>query len=297
MSKSSLWKQDKQGNLVFPQRSGQIQEAYAVESFWERSAVSVFVLVLCAVLDSVVFLQLFSLILYDHVWLQRLSTIGCLIAFDFGPIYLGISRRRSTQGLKVDKLGCALLTAAFLGVAFFNCYLRIMLKDQLVPVDSTAESSVFSSMSGGSNPAALPYAIFSGILPLATSIVSFYVSLSSCNPLKSRLKRLRKQQVELEDAICQLDAVLAEYKQSSELAQRLRTEDDMLYVSALTTAKEQAFYLADYVRERIKEHLGDAAALNALSGDFRADLEAYCRPSIVEVPVSNTDAIHVKEVV
>ncbi len=297
MNKTPLWKQDKQGNLVFPRRSGLIQDAYAVESFWERPCVSLFVLALCGIADFMVFSQLFALILYEHEWLQRLSVVGCLIAFDFGPVYLGMARRRSTQGLRADKLGCALLVAAFLGVALFNCYLRIMLRDQLVPSNSAAEFSLFSVMNPGSSPAALPYAVFSSVLPVATSIVSFFVSLSSCNPLKVRLKRLRRQQIELEDAICQVDAILAEYKQTSDLKTRLQKEDDAMYAAALAAVKEQGFYLADYVRERLKEHLGDPAALNELSKDHRSSLETLCRPTIAEVPVGNADTIQIKEAV
>ena len=62
-------------------------------------------------------------------------------------------------------------------------------------------------------------------------------------------------------------------------------------------AKEQGIYLAEYVRERIKEHLGDTAALNGLSGDHRARLEALCRPSPGEAAEEPADGVYIKEVV
>ncbi|MBO4676588.1 MAG: hypothetical protein J5633_03470 [Oscillospiraceae bacterium] len=289
--RKAIYKLNKQGSLVFPLRNDLLQDAYKVESFWERPAVSLFVLILCSTLDYVVFAQTFSIILYDKVLLQRLSVIGCLIGFDLGPVYLGLSRRKATQGLRVDKLGCALLVTAFLTMVAFNTYLRVVLKDQLVPASSAAAFSVFNTGAAESNPAALPYAIFSSILPVATSIVSFYVSLVSSNPLKSRLMRLRKEQIELEDAISQLEAILEEYAHAPELEARLLNEDKAMYLNALAMAKEQGFYLCDYVRERLKEHLGDATAMNLLSSDVRGKLEALCQPPKVNagVPVTTVN--------
>ena len=65
--RKAIYKLTKQGSLVFPLRNDLLQDAYKVESFWERPAVSLFVLILCSTLDYVVFAQTFSIILYDKV--------------------------------------------------------------------------------------------------------------------------------------------------------------------------------------------------------------------------------------
>lgn len=270
-NRKSLWTMDKQGNLVFPLREAQLNGAYTPDSKWEHPYAAIIIMLVCGTLDYVVFKSTFSSILYDAVWLQRLSVIGFLVAFDLAPIYLGILVKKSSQGMKVSTFAVITLSTAFALALVGNVWLRITIKDILVPADSVSSTSIFSSSTSStdSNSAALPYAIVSSILPLATSIVSFVASYMSSNPLRDKLKKLREKQVELEDAIGQLEAVVEEYDEETDYKARLLDEDDSSYENAVRITQELGFMYADYVRERIKEHLGDAAATNELSKDCR----------------------------
>ena len=315
INKKSLWKMDKQGNLVFPTRSGQLKATYASTSIWEHPIMAIVIMAAAAVMDYAVFKQLFAALLYDRAWLQVVGVCACLVAFDLGPIYLGILVKRDRQGLKIDWFTVAGLVFAFLLVFAGNIWLRITVKDVLIPKNTTSASSLFSAVGADSDQAALPYAIFSSLLPVATSFVSFVASCTAANPLLARIKRLHYQEVELEDRIVQVEAVLKEYNEDPDLYGRLMEEDDRMFETASTRANELGYLYVDYVRERIKEHLGDPAATNELSKDVRDRLESLLaalpdrRPELPEQPeppeptgetsepdYSNTHLITTKEV-
>ena len=269
-----LWKIDKQGNLNYHLRMDQAGELYMPDTVWERPVVTFILMILCAILDYVVFQQLFAAILYDQVLIQRLSVLGCLIAFDVAPIYLGVQMKKHQQGFQIDWSTVYGLLTAFLLVCVGNLWLRITVRDILVPDSSASAFSVFSTAEeSGSNSAALPYAIFSSFLPVATSLVSYGASYISANPLKARVKMLHVHQIQLEDAINQVNSILCEYEEDAELGARLLAEDDQMYLAAEKRTQELGFWYCDYVRERIKEHLGDPAATNELSKDVRQQLE------------------------
>ena len=54
--------------------------------------------------------------------------------------------------------------------------------------------------------------------------------------------------------------------------ERLLKEDDQKYGNMLAMIRERTLLYCDYVRERLKEHLGDPASSNELSRDNREHL-------------------------
>lgn len=281
----NVWKIGKRGNLRFPKRARRLNRLFAPDSKWEHPVAAIVVMLVCATLDFVVFKQLFGAILYDQLLIQWLSVIGCLVAFDLAPIYLGILLKKNSQGFRISWFAVGALTFAFVAVAVGNVWLRITVKDILVPDDSATASSIFSAAGAvRSNSPALPYAIVSSALPVATSAVSFIVSYVSSNPLKSKLKNLRRIQVDIEDDINQDEAILTEYTKNGNITARLNEQDAEMLKLALASACEQGFAYADYVRERISEHLGEAAAANELAKDYRDKLSALINEILVGGP-------------
>ena len=275
-----LWQLDREGNLHFPIRSEQLPEHYRADSGWESPSAAIVVMLVCGLLDFVVFKQLFATMLYDYVLIQWLSIIGCLVAFDLAPIYMGILVRKKAQGYRTGTFVIALLLFAFLMVLAGNVALRIIQRNVLVPDLSSFSSSVLGPVENTSqeNEVAYPYAIFSSMLPLATSIVSFAVSYISSDPLKARLRLLHREHIELEDAIGMLDSVLLEYEIDPDLKGRLLADDDYAYFKKLQMARERGLQYCDYVRERLKEHLGEASSTNELSKDIHGKLLAHAQP-------------------
>ena len=271
---NNLWAVNQQGGLEFGLRNELLKREYQVDSMWEHPVVAVAVMFVCATLDFVLFKQLFASFLYDHVLIQWFSIIGCLIGFDLAPIYLGILVRKKNQGYRISLLLLGLLILAFVLAIAGNVWLRIEMRDLVLPAASSTGTSLFGSVAEEetANPAAMPYAIFTAALPIVTSLVSFGISYITSNPLKNKLKVLHTSQVKLEDSIGQLKAILIEYEEDPDLTGRLTAEDDEQYATCLGLTREQAVAYCDYVRERIKEHLGDPAASNELSKDSRQAL-------------------------
>ena len=176
--KNNLWTLDRQGGLAFTLRSELAERENKADSLWEYPAVAVVVMLLCGTLDCVLFLQLFSSFLYDHVLIQFFSVIGCLVGFDLAPIYLGILMRKKNQSFRIPKFMPALLIFAFTMVIIGNVWLRIELRDLVLPASSSTGTSLFgtATQEAAVNPGALPYAIFAALLPIVASVVSFAIS-------------------------------------------------------------------------------------------------------------------------
>ena len=276
MSKKNLWTVNRQGGLDFGLRRDLTEREFAADSTWEHPIAALVVMLLCASLDFVLFKQLFASFLYDHVLIQWFSIVGLLVGFDCAPIYAGIHVSKRSQGYRVPVWLMCLLAAAFTLALVGNIWLRVELRDLVLPASSSTGTSLFGAVTEETetNPAALPYAIFAAALPIVTSLVSFGISYITSNPLKSRLKTLHTVQVELEASIGELEAILTEYNEDPDFAARLTAEDDEQYETQLGMTREQAVAYCDYVRERIKEHLGDPAASNELSKDSRQALQA-----------------------
>ena len=79
------WILDKNGSIVFKTMENVVKKRYSSKSIFERSSVAIFVMILCAVLDSTLFYQLLSKALYDSPATMYATTIGLLIGFDYAP--------------------------------------------------------------------------------------------------------------------------------------------------------------------------------------------------------------------
>lgn len=275
-----LWQIDREGNLHFPLRREQLPNLYCADSGWESPSAAVAVMLICGLLDFVVFKQLFATMLYDYVLIQWLSIIGCLVAFDLAPIYMGILTRKKSQGYRVNSTVILLLFCSFFMVLVGNVFLRIIQRNVLVPDLSAFSSSILGPVEETTqeNEVAYPYAVFSSLLPLATSIVSFAVSYISSDPLKAKLRKLHQEQIELEESIGMISSVLLEYDMDPDLKGRLQQDDDYAYYDKIQMVRELGLQYCDYVRERLKEHLGEASCTNELSKDIHEKLLEHLQP-------------------
>lgn len=270
----NLWTVGPQGQLNFRIRERHATDGQRQDTFWEHTGFSIAIMVICGTLDAVLFYQLFSSFLFDHPAVRLLSVIGCLVGFDVIPICLGVLLRKREQGFQVKLWLMCLLLAGFALALVGNIWLRIVLRDLVLPAQSTGGTSYIgeAAYETAVNPGAFPFAAFSSFLPIVTSIASFGASYMSFNPLKTRLARLRKRQVALEDAISQVESTLVEYDANQDFEDQLMAIDDEQYANTLGMMEAQAVMFSNYVRERIKEHLGDPSATNELSKDIRQEL-------------------------
>ena len=264
---NSLWSLDRRGQLTFPLKNMLLAVRSKSESFWTHPVFMIFTIIVCLIIDYVCFEQLFGSFLHESASIRNLSVGAMLFAFDAVPVYLGLNMRRRMQGYRVHKYVLTGLISCFALAFAANVMLRITMKDLALPDLTTVSFSLSGNDTAGSaaSARAMVYAIFAAVMPLLTSAGSFFISYTMADPLRDELKRLDSEYYQLSDAVGQIEAVLQEYESDPEFAERLMNDDDEKYEAALQLIREKAETYRDYVRERIKEHLGDPADNSELS--------------------------------
>ena len=269
-----IYKVGKQGEVRFNLRTRLAKDRVRAEQLLLKSVVSLVLMVVCMVIDFFNLSQLFSAFLYDAIVMQRLLTITALIGIDCSVIYLGIVLKKKEQGFKVGRYTAGTLLSAFIVTFAANMTLRIATKDLVLPDWSVTSTSVFGEVqkSGTDNDLALIYALFAGVMPLITSLVSFAVSYLCYDPLREKVGKLEREQVAIEDEIGELESIMMEYESDEGYLERLKADDDKKYQNMKEIIQEQGMYYCSYVRERLKEHLGNPTSSNELSKDNRREL-------------------------
>lgn len=264
---TSIWKINKNGNIVFHTGSDVRKLHYQPKSLLERPIAAYIVMILCAVLDFTLFYQLLSKALYDDPMTMYMTTVGLLIGFDFAPCYLGMKLREANQGYKINKILLVALAGSFVLAFAVNFYLRIVMRDLALPDLSTTTSLLGTTQTvSSSNSLAPAFALFAAILPAVTSLCSFGISYAISNPLRKELETLEKETGMLEDDIIQTKSILKEYETDADYYERIQADDDDRYKECVAKTCEKAMFYADYVRERIKEFLkNDPSGINELS--------------------------------
>ncbi len=300
--KQLAWGIDTQGNLRFAQRETPIGGMYLPDTIWDFTISAIIVMVVCCVMDFSVFFQLFKSFAHLDWWMQGVAVGACLVAFDVLPSLLARELKKDKIGMHSSKLIKILSIVSFIAVFLLNFWLRFATRNTLLPADTGAAGSAFADLTNAAastNPAALPYCIFSCMMPVATSVFSFIVSYNSCHPIAKPLKQAYATKCAIEDAIDNTDAILAEYHAAEDYRDRLIAEDNRLYEEKMAAIENVGYLMADYVREQIAEHLGDAAATNYLSKNthylMRRNLEDV--PALYELPKINDNSEFTKEAI
>ena len=253
-----FWSLNRHGNVVFSASDDLIKTAYQPDTGFEHPAASFLIMILCGMLDILMFTQLFSAILYDSFFFRVAATLVLFVGFDFGPVYLGLQFRRDRDGMAVNRMVMSIFVIAFALAFASSAYLRFYARDIILPADSFSGSAEV-------NPLAVPWAVFGTVAPLITSLVSFAISYFNYRPLMARKKALETSIARVQAEIMQHHSILCEYDEEQDLSTHLALTEEGRYLQAVAAAKNQGIYLCNYVRERLKEHLGEPSSTNELS--------------------------------
>lgn len=243
---------------------------YRADTPLDKSFVPYLIMAFCAIVDASVFISLFKMISYDSPFMLGVQVAGCLFAFDVVPLYLGIQLRRIKQGLSKDRFIMWLALVVCVLACTMNVVLRLMTMEQMSPDMSSATTSYFGtvaqeSQTTGIDATAVALTVFGIVLPVLTSVGSFFISYLTYNPLKVR-KRLEEEMLaEKKDEIRRLDAILTEYDADTEFAEHLVQDDEGKFEEMKKMQRAVVISYCDYVRQRLKEHLATPTAINALS--------------------------------
>ena len=261
---------DHNGEFVYHGLNSHVSKKYRADTPLDKSFVPYLIMVFCAIVDASVFISLFKMISYDSPFMLGIQVAGCLFAFDVVPLYLGIQLRRIKQGLSKDKFIMWMALVVCILACAMNVVLRLMTMEQLSPDLSSATTNYFGnvaqeSQATGIDATAIALTIFGIVLPVLTSVGSFFISYLTYNPLKVR-KRFEEEMItEKKDEIRRLDAILAEYDADTDFAEHLVQDDEGKFQEMKKMQRALVLSYCDYVRQRLKEHLANPTAISALS--------------------------------
>lgn len=261
---------DHNGEFVYHGLNSHVSKKYRADTPLDKSFVPYLIMAFCAIVDASVFISLFKMISYDSPFMLGIQVAGCLFAFDVVPLYLGIQLRRIKQGLSKDKFIMWMALVVCILACAMNVVLRLMTMGQLSPDLSSATTNYFGNVAQesqaiGIDATAIALTIFGIVLPVLTSVGSFFISYLTYNPLKVR-KRFEEEMItEKKDEIRRLDAILAEYDADTDFAEHLVQDDEGKFQEMKKMQRALVLSYCDYVRQRLKEHLANPTAINALS--------------------------------
>ena len=268
---NSLISVDRNGEFVYNGLNSHTSKRYKADTPMDKSFVPYLIMVLCGTIDAACFINLFKLISYDSPFLLAIQVAGFLFAFDVVPLYLGIQFRRIKQGISKDKFIMYMALVVCAMACVLNIVLRLMTMDQMAPdLSASTVSFIGSTPQGvqeseatGVDATALGLALVGIVIPFVTSLGSFFISYLTYNPLMVRKRNQEELIAEKKDEIRRLDAILFEYDADTEFAEHLIQDDKYEEMKKMQRALVLSY--ADYVRQRLKEHLANPTAINALS--------------------------------
>lgn len=264
---------DRNGEFVYNGLNSHTGKQYKADTPMDKSFVPYLIMLLCGTIDAACFINLFKLISYDSPFLLAIQVAGFLFAFDVVPLYLGIQFRRIKQGISKDKFIMWMALIVCTMACVLNIILRLMTMDQMAPDLSSATNSFIGGVSQGTqdsetarvDPTALGLALVGIVIPFVTSLGSFFISYLTYNPLVVRKRNQEELIAEKKDEIRRLDAILFEYDADTEFAEHLIQDDTGKFEEMKKMQRALVLSYCDYVRQRLKEHLANPTAVNALS--------------------------------
>lgn len=119
-------------------------------------------------------------------------------------------------------------------------------------------------------------------IPVVTSLGSCLISFITYNQLGIKKQRLAEMIEDTRDEVRRFDAIIDDYDAEPDFAEQLEAEDEAKYEEMKKMHRAMVVGYCDYVRERLKEHLGNPTSNNVLSEEIcenilaRLDKELAC---------------------
>ena len=272
-AKEVVFTRDNNGEYIYNDLGTHIKAKYKPDTLFDKPWMSYVIMVICGIVDCVVFISLFSILSYDSPILLAMQVLGCFFAFDIVPIYGGVQLKRMRQGLSKDKFLFYLAAGVFTLAFVMNAVLRILSISIVTPdASGTSYFGTVSSADTGTDSSAVALTVFAIIIPLLTSLGSFLVSYMTYRPWRIKRYMAEKMLSKKKDEIRRLDAYLSEFEADKDFAQKLLKHDEGKFIEMQKYHRALALSYAAYVRQRLKEHLADPVATNILSEEFGKEL-------------------------
>jgi len=206
-----------------------------------------------------------------------LMTVGCALTLDVPPMLCAYALSSYKQGLlSKSKLltimipSLASFALVIIGYFAFRIVTKNLIFDNATSgriTNAVAQGADSTTQSSNSN---LFPAIYSGIIPLATSITSFIATYLTVNPIKDRIHKLRKAKITTEANISDLKMAIAEAEDVSSYSDYLIAREEDVYAHFLDELEAQKIVLKQIARVVIMEKLSNPDAVSELSDSGHA---------------------------
>lgn len=246
------------------------RKRFKADTPFDNRIVPYLIMAFCATVDGVVFYSLFSRISYDSPMMLGVQIAGFLFGFDIVPIFIGIQYKRLQQGITKDRF-VLVMALVVCGLAFaMNIALRIMTIDLISPSTVSTATSYMGTVTqeaaeSGIDATAIALTIFGMGIPVVTSLGSCLISFITYNPLKIKKQCTAEMMEDTRDEVRRFDAILDDYDAEPDFAENIEAEDEAKYQEMQMMHKAKVIGYCDYVRERLKEQLGNPTSNNVLS--------------------------------
>lgn len=279
MRNSNLWNVSDRGDILRNDLHSDTEKKYKADLALDKSIVPYLVMILCATIDLVFFISLAQIISYDNLLMSIFEVAAFMFAFDVVPIYLGFQYKRVKMKVTNDKgILLAAVTVFVLGV-ILNIVLRVLTIHDLSPGQAVETASMYGRIAENTADSSvsnmdLAGAILGMVCPIITSVGSFYISYISYHPWKIKVRSLEERISDKKDALRRYEALLQEAKADENFEMNIKDDDERKYEEMKKYQKAKVLGYCDYVRQRLKEHIGDPTSNNILSEEACLELLA-----------------------
>ena len=279
MKNNNLWNVGNGGEILRNDLHTDTKKKYKPDLALDKSIIPYLVMGLCATIDLVFFISLAKVISYDSPFLATIEVAAFMFAFDVVPIYLGFQYKRVKMKMTNDKRILIAAVVVFVLGVILNIALRALTITELSPslsLDTTSMYGRIAEDTGGASISNMDIAnaMLGMVCPIITSLGSFYISYISYNPWKIKMRSLEERISEKKDALRRYEAVLHEAKADENFEENIHADDERKYEEMKKYQKARVLGFCDYVRQRLKEHIGDPTSNNILSEEACIELLA-----------------------
>lgn len=195
-------------------------------------------------------------------WLTTLIAIGCAVVLDVPMAIAAISAKKYIQRLIGRRECLIVLTLCILAfvVAFgFQVGFRIVTRNNSFSENAATIRDTLSDSSalGNSGDSSIVWnaALFSAIVPLCTSVVSFVVTFIGYDPLAIRIYRLQNLIIQTDSNLIDLEQALSEVSDIKEHMELLIAHENDKLASHLMQIEAQGDHVKQVVRSRVMKKL------------------------------------------
>lgn len=149
-------------------------------------------------------------------WVITLIALSCAVCLDVPLAIAGVAFKAYRQGLKSKKDMLYIMIpsiAVFTLVFVFGLIFKIITRTATFE-DANTAGGLVNNLSEQSNPeesqSILFAALFSGVIPLCTSIASFVIAFRSTDPKKKKIQRLQRKKIKIEGQLTEIEQTLKE---------------------------------------------------------------------------------------